>query len=95
MVAGESCIAAPRLIARFMMMPMMAVMEQVHQRTGKDQEIGKCAEQMRAVFGPQEECSDSKESDQYPSAAVFVSLCVMMLRGVIHRMLLWPCGEPV
>jgi len=40
-----------------------AVPEDVEQRAREDQQVGECAEEMRAVFGEEEEPGDREESD--------------------------------
>ena len=57
-------------------MPSMpTVVEQVHQRTGQQEQVGQHAEQVGAVLGEQEEGGDRRESDEYPlRARRFVSM---------------------
>ncbi len=51
------------------MPPMPAVMEQVHQRTGQQEQVGQHAEQVGAVLGEQEERGDCGEADEHPFRA--------------------------
>lgn len=51
-------------------MPSMpAVMEQVHQRTGQQEQVGQHTEQVGAVLGEQEKCGDRSEADEHPLSA--------------------------
>ena len=47
-------------------MTSMSPVEEVHQRTQRKQEEGKPAQQMRAMFGPQEEGADGEEAEEHP-----------------------------
>lgn len=51
-------------------MTMPVMVEQMHQGAGENQQVGKDAEQVRLVLGPQEKGSDREKADQYPPAAV-------------------------
>lgn len=42
-----------------------SVVEQVHQRTSQEQQIGEKSEQVRAVLGKQEEAGYRQKADQY------------------------------
>ena len=42
---------------------VMSAVEQVHQRTRQQQEVRECAQQVRAVLGPEKEASDREEPD--------------------------------
>ena len=60
-------------------MPSMpAVMEQMHQRTGQQEQVGQHAEQMGAVLGEQEEGGDRREGDEYPLRARLAYLRMFM-----------------
>lgn len=47
-------------------MTSMSAVEEMHQRTQRKQEEGKPAQQMRAMFGEQEEGADGEESVEHP-----------------------------
>jgi hypothetical protein len=69
------------LAALYLVMP---VVEQMHERTGKDQEIGKYPQKMRSMFRKKKRCGDSEKTNQYPSITTVLSFDFMGHRGVIH-----------
>jgi hypothetical protein len=67
---------------------MATMVEQVHQRAGQDEQVWQCAQQVRAVFLPQEESCDGDEPGQRPFPAVVLLLVFFALvRGVVHGFL--------
>lgn len=79
-------------------MPSMTVtvmVEQMHQGAGENQQVGKNAEQVRLVLGPQEKGSDREKADQYPPTMVYMARGVMRvlclhisLQGLRHNIAL-------
>ena len=63
---------------------MVPMMEEVHERTSKDEEVRKYPQEVCSVFRKQKECGDSEETNQYPSAAAVLPLDCMGLLDVVH-----------
>ncbi len=60
---------------------MTVVHEQVHQRAGKQQQVGQQAQRVRTVFGEQQEAADGQKAVKDPARALPGS-CVIVLRRV-------------
>jgi hypothetical protein len=62
-----------------MVFAMPMVMEQVHQRAGEQEQIGKRPHQVSLVFAPQEIRRHREEANQYPFAAARLVRLVVMI----------------
>ncbi len=67
---------------------MMPVMEKMHERTSKNQKVGKYPQKMCSVLREQKKCGDSEKANQYPSATTVLLLMGTRLWCVIHLQLL-------
>ena len=66
------------MIVRMLVVAAMAVMhEQMHQRTGQQEQIGQYSQHMRAVFGKQKETSNCEEAIKHPLAAGVLSVVIV------------------
>jgi len=49
--------------------------EQMHQRTGEQQQKRQCAKQVGTVFGKQKKCSNHQKGNQNPTESPWSTLC--------------------
>jgi NAD-specific glutamate dehydrogenase len=62
-------ISLSRLFADWVLM-VMAVVKEMHQRTGKDEQVWQYPEKMRPVFGQEEKQGDRQKAEKYPFPAL-------------------------
>jgi hypothetical protein len=80
------CLVRPGRAFAVVSMPM-SMMEQVHQWTGKYEEVREGAEQVCPVLGKEEKACNEQKADQHPLATAGSGVIIRMC--MVHRHLLY------